>query len=52
MGAKGSLTFPLSPWGKGMGAAIQSRHNEAGVSRGTMAPDGEGWFPSEAGDEW
>ena len=28
--------------GEGQGAAVQSRHNDAKVSTGTMAPDGGG----------
>ena len=35
---------PSGPAARGRsGAAVQSRHNDAGVSTGTMAPDGGGW---------
>ncbi len=49
-----STPFPPSPLeGKGKGAAVQSRHNGAGVSTGTVAPDGGGniWdiFPALRG---
>ena len=32
--------------GEGKGAAVQSRHNDAKVSTGTMAPDGGGEYPN------